>query len=93
MTSTRKASFKWERKEILKKVFSDFCESTSLHGYRYVMNVNSYFVKFAWFSVISSMTTVGLFFLFLNTSNYIKSGLMTTIDSTTNSIDVWINTY
>jgi hypothetical protein len=67
-----------------------FCESTSLHGYSYLNNANSNFLKFFWFLVITVTTSFGLVLLVQNTIEYLNANIVTTIQSSNSDLKVSI---
>ena len=68
--------------------FKDFCESTSLHGYNYLHMTTSITLKIFWFIVIIIMTGTGIWFLAKNTKDYMKSSIVTNIESTSGQLTV-----
>ena len=70
------------------KNFKDFCESTSLHGYNYLHMTTSIALKIFWFIVITIMTGTGIWFLVKNTKDYMKSSIVTNIESTSGQLTV-----
>ena len=70
------------------QVFCEFCESTSLHGYSYLQMGNSWVIKFLWVCGILSMIVLGAMFLYQNTSDYLSSTLVTSIESSTAPLKV-----
>ena len=81
---------KAELKKDGKRVVQEFCESTSLHGYSYLKNSNSIFVKFFWFLVIMAMTSSGILLLVENTIEYLNANIVTTIQSSSSDLKVSI---
>ena len=81
---------KEELKEGGRRVFQEFCESISLHGYSYLSNANSIFSKFFWFLVILVMTSSGIFLIVENTTEYLNAGIVTTIQSSSSDLKVSI---
>ena len=73
-----------------RKVIHDFCESTSLHGYSYLYNANSVFIKLIWTLVILALTGLGAAFIVYNTNDYIKAGPITTIEPNSANLSVCI---
>ena len=55
------------------KVFRDFCESTTLHGYSYLYIATSILMKIIWMIVIVSMTALGIGFVVNNTNDYLEA--------------------
>ena len=76
------------RKQQFFQVFCEFCESTSLHGYSYLQMGNSWIIKLLWVCGISSMIVLGASFLYQNTSDYLSSTLVTSIESSTAPLKV-----
>ena len=72
----------------LSKVLKDFCDSTSLHGYGYLYNVDSILMKLVWGFVILTMAGLGLFFFVKHTKEYHDSTIITTIETSSASLDV-----
>ena len=70
------------------KVFQDFCESTSLHGYTYLYIATSVFIKVFWVIVIVAMTALGIVFIVSNTNDYLEANIITTIESSTAPLEV-----
>ena len=70
------------------KIFQDFCESTSLHGYSYLYISQSKFLKIFWVIVLITMTSLGAIFLVDNTMDYIEADVVTTIKSFTANLSV-----
>ena len=68
--------------------FKDFCESTSLHGYNYLHMTTSITLKIFWSIVISTMTSIGIWFLVKNTNDYMTSSIVTNIESTSGQLTV-----
>ena len=72
------------------KVFKEFCESTSLHGFPYLFIADSIILRTIWVIVILGFTCLGGYFLVANTNDYVTSGIVTTIESSSASLDVSI---
>ena len=70
------------------KVFKEFCESTSLHGYPYLYIANSLILKILWVIVIVAATFLGIVFLVSNTNDYLEARIVTTIESSSASLSV-----
>ena len=66
----------------------NFCKSTSLHGYNFLINVNSFFWKLFWFIVILLFTSLGIGLLVTNTFDYFNRTVVTTIDSSSADLEV-----
>ena len=74
-----------------KKVIKDFCQSTSLHGYNYLLIAESIISKLIWMIVISAMTALGIYFFVENTKAYREAGLVTNIESSSANLSVSIH--
>ena len=73
---------------VTQKIFKDFCQSTSLHGYSYLYNTNSVALRIAWVFVILIMTYLGITFVVNNTNAYFKSSIVTSIETSSASLSV-----
>ena len=69
-------------------IFNDFLVATSLHGYGYLQSVNSMILKVIWIFVIIIMTVLGVTFVAINTDEYFKARITTTIESSTADLSV-----
>ena len=65
-----------------------FCESTSLHGFSFLSLANGAYTKLVWILAIISMTVVGATLLLKHTHDYMNSGLVTNIESSTATLSV-----
>ena len=72
----------------LAMIFNDFSVATSLHGYGYLQSVNSMVLKVIWILVIIIMTVIGVTFVAINTDEYFKARITTTIESSTADLSV-----
>ena len=70
------------------KSFKDFCESTSLHGYTYLYMTSSITLKIFWIVVLLTMTSLGIMFLVRNTEDFVKSRIVTNIESASANLSV-----
>ena len=70
------------------KVFKEFCESTSLHGYPYLNIANSFVLRILWSIVIIAFTCIGVSFVISNTDDYLSSNIITTIDTSSAPLTV-----
>ena len=77
-------------KEGVSRAVKGYCESTSLHGYSYLNNANSIFMKTFWFLVIMTATSFGIVLLVQNTIEYLNSNIVTTIQSSNSDLKVSI---
>ena len=80
-------------KSSARKVLNDFCESTSLHGYNHWYNADSLILKVAWTFVILAATCLGAAFLANQTKEYFNGTILTTIETSSASLDVSISLY
>ena len=78
---------RWSKSKT-RKVFKDFCESTSLHGYGYIYNNDSIVLKSFWLFVIFSMTGLGIFLLVQNTVEFLQHEIYTTTETSSAPISV-----
>ena len=62
-------------------VLREFCQSTSLHGYSYLIIAESLFLKLLWLVVILGMTGLGIQFLITHTHEYLKGRVLTTVET------------
>ena len=69
------------------KVLQDFCQSTSLHGYSYLTS-DSILSKVVWVIIILIATGGGLYFLAINTRDYMKASTVTNIESAFENLQV-----
>ena len=74
--------------EDFKRIFKEFCEAISLHGYSYLYSSSFVFVKIFWVVAIIGFTCLAGGFLFINTEEYINARIVTTIESSTASLQV-----
>ena len=81
---TKRNEFIWH----LAQIFNDFSVATSLHGYGYLHGVNSMILKVIWILVITIMTGLGITFVAINTDEYFKARITTTIESSTADLSV-----
>ena len=73
-------------------ILMDFCQSTSLHGYSYLYGNSNLALKFVWLFVILAMTSLGIFFIVLNTKQFLEARIDTTIETSSAPISVIIVT-
>ena len=76
------------RKVPISKTFRDFCESTSLDGYKYLYISNFTVVKVIWAIIILTISSIGIGLVVSNTDQYLKSRLTTSIEPSTASLNV-----
>ena len=72
------------------KIIDEFCDLTSLHGFSFFNKANNTAVKFIWIIAIIGMMGVATVFLINNTDAYMKSRLVTNIESSTANLSVSI---
>ena len=70
-------------------VVNNFFQSTSMHGYAYVSNSSSLPIKIIWGVITLGMTCLGFQLLAMNTNEYLRSRITTTIESTTTFLEVF----
>ena len=70
------------------RIFTDFCKSTSLHGFNYLSNGTSISQKVFWVIVMTIMTVMGMSLLVQNTGDFCNSRIVTTINSSSAPLDV-----
>ena len=70
------------------RLFGDFCESTSLHGYSYLYNSDSLILKLFWLIVILSMSTTAIFFLASNAKEYFDAKIQTSTEYSSAPVNV-----
>ena len=71
------------------KTFDEFCNSTSLDGYAYLRHSSSSLIwKVFWISVILAANGLAISFVVNNTSHYLKSDFITSIESSTEPLIV-----
>ena len=78
-------SVKW-----IKRIFNKFCQSTSLHGYGFFDKYDSITLKTIWLFVIVVMTGLGMFFLWINTMEFMEKKITTNIESSSAPLSVRI---
>ena len=76
-----------------KRIFQEFCEATSLHGYNHLYLASSVVLKMFWTSIILAMTGLAIHFLVKNTNEYMKSNIVTSIESATANLTVRLKKY
>ena len=76
------------QKKGFEETFHKFCNSISLHGYGYLSSANNFVLKIFWLISIVALTCIAAVLFIKNTENYFKSGIITTIETSTASLDV-----
>ena len=79
-------SIKW-----IKRICNKFCQSTSLHGYGFLDKYDSMILKTIWLFVIVVMTGLGMFFLWINTMEFMEKKITTNIESSSAPLSVRIS--
>ena len=79
---------KTETNSLLLQISRKYCESISLHGYSYIASTNSIIMKIIWSAVILCLSAIGVIFLVVNTQEYMGSRLVTSIESSSASLEV-----
>ena len=68
--------------------YTSFFQSTSLHGYNYLQMEHNKFYTILWIIAILSMSGVGIGFLVANTREFMKAGLVTTLETSSAPLKV-----
>ena len=71
-----------------KNSFSEFCEQTSLHGWQHIHRVNTRKGRIVWLSIVVASLSVSLFFLTIASIDFTNRAVVTTIETTTASLQV-----
>ena len=79
-------SYKHSKTEILHRV-AEFCSQTSLHGWQYIQSENGVIRKLVWISLIIGHYVLAGYLIWENYTEYSTSTILTTIHSTTSSLD------
>ena len=74
----------------LQRIFNEFCQSTSLHGYSYLNSSSSLWLKIIWIFVILILTGLSIAFFMINTNEYFNARLFTIIESSSADLSVSI---
>ena len=81
----------------MKTAFTDFCRSTSLHGWHHLTDnqrittgVTKNGGRFMWALIVSASIGVASFFLFTSVDDFTRKYVATSIDTTTASLHVRI---
>ena len=75
-------------KGMMKEVFTRFCQTTTLHGFHYVLDAQTKVAKVLWTCTIFLMVFGGIKTLIHNTIQYSNSRLITSIESSTSPLEV-----
>ena len=68
--------------------FREFCNYTTLHGYNHLYISNKLIIKIFWILAIIATTGISIGFLVDNTDEYIKSRLVTNVESYSANLSV-----
>ena len=80
--------------DTIKLAFTDFCHSTSLHGWQYLSEshhhngVTRRGGKHMWILIVAASIGVASFFLFTSVDDFTSKYVVTNIDTTTASLQV-----
>ena len=74
----------------IRNIVYDFCQSTSLHGYSYIVNNDPLVLKAIWMILIMAMTGLGTYFLSINTMEFFEAKMTTNIESSSAPLTVKI---
>ena len=74
----------------IRNIVYDFCQSTSLHGYSYIVTNDSLVLKAMWVILIMTMTGLGTYFLSINTMEFFEAKMTTDIESSSAPLTVKI---
>ena len=77
----------------IKTIFIQFCQSTSLHGYGHLFDDRYDMFRIGWIFVILNMTGLGIYFLSVNTLEFIETKITTNIVSSSTPLNVSIFSY
>ena len=75
----------------IRSIVYDFCQSTSLHGYSYIVSNDSLVSKAIWVILIMAMTGLGAYFLSINTMEFFEGKMTTNIESSSAPLTVKID--
>ena len=79
-----------ENSEVRKSTFSEFCQQTSLHGWQHIHRVNTRQGQIVWLSIVLASLAVASVFLMTATQDFATRAVVTTIETTTASLQVRI---
>ena len=68
--------------------FREFCASTSLHGWQHLNKVTTYNGKFVWLVIVLASLGVASVFLRTAVNDFVNRSVVTTIETTTGSLQV-----
>ena len=89
MNSTKNETInKASMKKEFENIFIEYCNATSLHGYAYLYSSGSIVIKIFWLIAIVSFAFISVALFVINTNQFVHSGIVTTIETSTGSLDV-----
>ena len=65
----------------------NYSQQTTLHGWQYFQSENGWLRKFIWFLVIVFHNALAIYFIWVNCNEYLEAKTITTINSTTSSLN------
>ena len=71
-----------------KSNFSEFCQQTSLHGWHHIHRIKSWPGRFVWLSIVLASLGVASVFLITAAKDFTTRAVVTTIETTTASLQV-----
>ena len=84
----------------MRAAFTDFCRSTSLHGWHHLTEnprnntgIASNGSRFVWVCIVFASVGVATFFLFTSVNDFSNKHVATSIDTTTASLHVCMNQF
>ena len=85
---TQKKSKRSSIWQTISKYVNDFCQSTTLHGYKYLSNDDSIVAKIFWGVTIFVAFSLVITFLIINTKAFMDAAVVTYIESETAPLNV-----
>ena len=76
-----------------KSTFSEFCQQTSLHGWQHIHRVNTRQGQIVWLSIVLASLAVASVFLATATKDFATRAVVTTIETTTASLQVSLKAF
>ena len=76
------------RVEKTKSAFTDFCRSTSLHGWQHLIETHQHRGIYMWIFIVVASIGVASFFLFTSVLDFTSKYVVTNIDTTTAPLNV-----
>lgn len=75
----------------VKNTFEDFCEHTSLHGWQHIGRVKTRNGRLVWLVIVVASLGVASVFLATAAKDFVNRSVVTTIDTTTASLQVGVS--